>query len=820
VGDPEDRGAYRFGPFQLDVRERRLSRGTEVIPLRLKVFDTLRVLVENAGRLVTKQELLDAVWPDTVVEENNLNHNVSVLRKALGDKATGQQYIETVPRVGYRFVAEVETARPHAAATVASAQEAREEIRDQASNEGIPLADASTREAERRPAGTTPAVSRGRRKATSLGLLAVVAIAVVATSFYLVRSRSSGPTAVLTDKDSVLIADFTNTTGDEVFDGTLRQAVAVELEQSPFLNIVSEERVRETLRYIGRSPDERVTRDLAREIAQRQGVKALLIGSIASLGRHYVINLEAVSAASGDTIAREQAEAESRERILARLGEAVRRLREKLGESLSSIERFSAPIEQATTPSLDAFKAYDLGRRKHFDGQYFEAIPLYRRAVELDPDFAMAYAALGITYGTAREYELAAQFSQRAFELRDRVSERERFYISARYYMDVLDDGDRAIEVLELWKQTYPRDFAPRTNLSARYSAIGRYHEALEEAREGVRLNPDAGVAYAALAHSSICLGRYRDAAAAIEHALARKLDPPYSRYMLYAIAFLQGDAAAMQHQVDRVEGTPAEAGMLAIQSVTAAYAGRVRQARELTKRAIELAKRRGLDEAAGLYAAGDAMREAAYGNCREAEQAATRTLALSRGRYPVSWSALAVAICGDAVLAGKLSDEMVRRFPHDSFFKASWRPMVQAALSLHHGQPATAVEQLKSAERVELGTNAALWPAYLRGAAYLNQGAHAEAQREFEKILDNKGVLVPKDFNVAAMTLYPLAYLGRARAAARGGDVESSRLAYEALLNLWKDADPDIPSVQAARRESRQLGVPQGARVPSPKTP
>ena len=303
--------------------------------------------------------------------------------------------------------------------------------------------------------------------------------------------------------------DFDNTTGDDVFDGTLEQAVAVELGQSPFLNIVSEERVRETLRYIGRSADERVTRDVARDIAQRQGVKALLLGSITSLGRHYVINLEAVSAGSGETIAREQAEAESRERILSRLGEAVRRLREKLGESLASIEKFSAPIEQATTASLDAFKAYDLGRQRQFNGHYFEAIPLYRRAVELDPDFAMAYAALGITYGTAREYDLAAQFSQRAFELRDRVSEREKFYISVRYYMDVLDNGDRAIEVLELWKQTYPRDFVPRTNLAARYAAIGRYQEALEEAREGLRLNPDAGVASAAVAHTLIGLGNW-----------------------------------------------------------------------------------------------------------------------------------------------------------------------------------------------------------------------------------------------------------------------------------------------------------------------
>jgi DNA-binding winged helix-turn-helix (wHTH) protein/tetratricopeptide (TPR) repeat protein len=776
LADPGDRSAYRFGPFQLDVRERRLSRGTEVIPLRLKVFDTLRVLVENAGRLVTKQELLEAVWPDAAVEENNLNHNVSVLRKALGEKATGQQYIETVPRVGYRFVAEVE---------VAAAQP---------SGQAIDPAQA--------PISDTPPV-RSWRSALTL-LMVAAAIAVAAASIYFVRSGRSA--AVLTGRNSVLIADFANTTGDTVFDGTLRQAVAVQLGQTPFLNIVSEERIREALRYMERSPEERVTRDLAREIAMRQGVEALLIGSIASLGSHYAISLDAVSVASGETVAREQVEAESRERVLTRLGEATTRLREKLGESLVSIERFSAPIEQATTSSLEAFKAYDLGRRKHFAGQYFEAIPLYRRAVEIDPNFAIAYAGLGITYGTAREYDLAAQFSRRAFELRERASERERFYIAARYYMDVLDDGDQAIEVLELWKQTYPRDFAPRTNLSARYAAIGRYKEALEEAQEGVRLNPDAGVAYAALAHTSISLGKHREAALAIEQALAKKIEPPYSRYMLYGISILQDDPAGMKQQVDRVAGTPAEGGMFAIQSVTSAYQGRVREARSLTERAIELAKSRGLKEAAGLYSAGDALWEATYGHCAEAQQAAARTLALSRGRIPLNWSALALALCGDAVSVGKLIDEINRRFPQDSFFKTSWLPMVQAALSIHRGDSASAIERLKGLSLIELGTNVALWPAYLRGTAYLHQRADEQARLEFQKILDNKGVLVPKDFNPAAITLYPLAHLGRARAAARRGDLEASRQSYEALFKLWQDADSDIVIVRSAKREYRQL--------------
>jgi hypothetical protein len=307
----------------------------------------------------------------------------------------------------------------------------------------------------------------------------------------------------------------------------------------------------------------------------------------------------------------------------------------------------------------------------------------------------------------------------------------------------------------------------------------------------------------------------------AIEQATARRLEPPYSHYLLYGKALLQGDAAAMQQQIDRTSGTPAEAGMLAMQSITAAHAARVRQARELTKRAMELAHNRDLDEAAGMYSAGDALWEGAYGNCAEAEQAATGALALSRGRHALSWSALAVAMCGNAVRAGKLADEMARRFPEDSFFKSAWLPMVSAALSLHRGDPAAAVEQLKRSERVELGTNAALWPVYLRGLAHLKQRADANARLEFQKILDNHGVLVPKDSNPAAgLALYPLAYLGLARAAAHSVDVDRSRSAYEALLGLWSDANTDLPIVRAANREYRQLGGAHDADGPPAKQP
>jgi DNA-binding winged helix-turn-helix (wHTH) protein/tetratricopeptide (TPR) repeat protein len=769
----KSRQIYSFREFSLDLERGCLWRGAEEVKLRPKVFETLKYLILNDNRLVAKDELIRAVWTDSYVTDDSLVQCMVELRRALGDEA--QACIKTVPRRGYIFTARVNDAHPPAASATAS-------------------------------------VPAERTRRSAIALVALV-VATVAVSTYFSQTRPPARTAAFTDKDSILIAEFVNTTGDDVFDGTLRQAMAVQLGQSPFLNIFPEERVRETLRYMGRPPGTRVTRELAREIAQRQGVKALLSGSISSLGRHYVINLEAVNAATGETFLREQIEAESRERVLGRLGEAAAKFRERLGESVATIERFAAPIEQATTPSLEAFKAYDLGRQRHFSGQYFEAIPLYRRAVELDPNFAIAYASLAIAYGTAREDDLAAQFSQRAFALRERVTERERFYISARYYIDVHGDTDKAIEVQELWKQTYPRDFVPRTNLSARYSAIGQHERALAEAREGVRLNPDAGVAYAGVAHSSICLGRYEDARAALEQAASRKLEPPYSRYMLYGIAFLEGDAAAMQQQVERVAGTPTEAGMLAMQSAAAAYAGQVRRARALTESAIDLATSRGHEEGASLYSAGDALWEAAYGNCRSAKRAAARTLALSRGRTPLSWSALALAMCGDARAAQRLVEEMGRRFPEDSSIETSWVPMTLAAVEIRRGNPARAIELLQPAGRGELGTDSALWPAYLRGLAYLEQGAGHEALSEFQKILDHKGVLAPKDFNPVAATLYPLAHLGRARAATRTGDAEESRKAYEAFVALWQDADSDIPVLLASHREYRQPGIPWVAR-------
>ena len=761
----EPRPSYSFGEFTLDLERGALWRAGDEVKLRPKVFEALSYLVRSPNRLVSKDELRSALWPDAFVTDDSLVQLFVELRRALGNDAAS--LLKTVPRRGYVFTADVADASPAAAPAA-------------------PLSPVAPEAA--------PAARRGRR----LVPLAV-AVAALAVLGYVVRGR---PGPALADKDSILVADFANSTGDDVFDGTLRQAMAVQLGQSPAFDVVSEERVRETLRYMGRSPDEPLTRDRAREVAQRQGVEVVLAGSIAALGSHYAIGLEAVNAATGEPILREQVEAESRERVLGRLGEASARLRERLGESAGSIEKFATPLEQATTRSLDAFKAYDLGRRRHFAGQYFEAIPLYRRAVELDPEFAIAYAALAITHGTAREDDLAAEFAARAFALRDRVTERERFYISNRYYVDVLGATDQAIEVMETWKQTYPRDFVPRTNLSARYAAIGQHERGLEEAREGVRLNPDAGVAYGAVAHNAICLERYADARAALEQAFARKLQPTYGRYLLYGVAFLEGDAAAMQQQVAEVAGTPAEAGMLANQSAVAAHSGRAREARELTARAVDLATGRGFADAASLYSAGQALWEAGYGDCRGAKRTAARTLALSRGRTPLAWSALALALCREAPDAERLAGEMERRFPQDFFVRTAWLPMVRAALETGAGRSDRAIELLEHPRQTELGVVTALWPAYLRGRAHLDRGDPAAARGEFQKILEHRGVLAPKEFNPVSVVLLPLAYLGRARAGRLAGDANEARTSCAALLALWKDADGDVPVVAAARRE------------------
>jgi serine/threonine protein kinase/tetratricopeptide (TPR) repeat protein len=626
-------------------------------------------------------------------------------------------------------------------------------------------------------------------------VVALVAVAITATAIYLYSRR----VAPLTEKDTIVLSDFVNTTGDAVFDQTLKQALAVQLGQSPFLNIFSDQQIRDALRFMGRSPDERVTKDVAREICERQGLKAMLAGSISSLGGHYVITLEALNGHTGEAIAREQAEAENKEQVLKKLGEAATKLREKLGESLSSIQKFDAPIEQATTSSLEALKAFSLGDEQRAKGNYAAAIPFYKRAIELDPNFALAYSRTAVMYFNVSQLELAAQLSEKAFALRDRVSEREKLYIESRYYGDVVGDRDKYTELLELWKRTYPRDFVPPNNLALAHNFIGQYEKAVEEAQEAIGLNPNNAAAYANLARAFLSLNRLDEGRAVIEQALGQKLDSTSYHNLLYSVAFIRGDTAAMQQQVEWAAGKQGEENLVNLQAQAAISLGQWRKAREFSNRAVDLAQRRDFQETAAWYASGIALAESALGNCQQAKQDATNGLSLVHSRISLSNAALALAMCGEAGQAQPLIDELARRFPKDSYLNVTWLPATRAALEVNRNNAAQAIQLLQTASLYEIGIDAGLWPAYIRGLALLRQRSGTEAMADFQKILDHRGV-------VATSPLYPLAHLGLGRAAVLQGDTAKARKAYQDFFALWKDADPDIPILSEAKKEYEKL--------------
>jgi serine/threonine protein kinase/tetratricopeptide (TPR) repeat protein len=629
-------------------------------------------------------------------------------------------------------------------------------------------------------------------KAHKLAGAVILAILTVATvAFFVFRNR--GP--ALTEKDTILIADFTNTTGDAVFDGTLKQALAVHLRQSPFWNIFADGRVRETLALMNRSPDERVTPVIGREICQRQGLKALLTGSIASFGRNYVINLEAVNAQTGEVLASEQSEAEGKEQVLRSLGEAATRLREKLGESLSSIQKFS--LEQVTTSSLEALKAYTLGVEQNLKGKFFESIPSLKHAIELDPNFASAYSMLAANYTSTNQPGLAADAARKAFELRGRVSEREKLLIADQYYSKETGELDKAIEALELLVQTYPRDQDARHNLGYRYSLIGQHEKAIEEYREALRLNPSLGITRTNLALSLMRLNRFEEARAMGEQVIAQKFDSVSIHRYLYHLAFIRGDTAAMQQQVDWADGRPGEYDHLNWQAGTTAFAGQWQKARELSNRAAELAEQRKLEEEAGNSVSSNAEWAAVLGQCQQLRAEIARAAALPRTPLSFFRTGIALALCGDAAQAQAQNDEAVKRYPKNTLVNEVYSPLIRAAIDLQRGNRTQAIQMLQAVSRYE-GVSF-YYQNYLRGQAYLGEGKGAEAAREFQTILDHRGwsPLSP---------LYPLAHLGLARAATLAGDMAKSRKAYQDFFALWKDADTDIPILIEAKKEYEKL--------------
>jgi eukaryotic-like serine/threonine-protein kinase len=608
-------------------------------------------------------------------------------------------------------------------------------------------------------------------------------------------------TPKLTDKDTIVIADFSNTTGDPVFDGTLRQGLSVQLEQSPFLRLVSEERIQQTLRLMGQPTDARLTPEVAREICERTGSAAVLDGTIASLGSQYVLGLRATSCRTGSILAEEQVQAAKKEDVLNALGQIATKFRTRVGESLSVVQKYDTPLPDATTSSLEALKAFSAGYKVLISSGSAAAVPFYKHAIDLDPNFAMAYASLGRVYGDIGESALSAANTSKAYELRQRASDEERFFISASYDTQVTGNLEKAQQTCELWTQAYPRAAPPHGFLAGIiYPPLGKYEQSAEEARAIIGLDPDFPIGYTILANSDLVLGRTAEAENTLRLASQRKLEVPDFAFLRYNIAFLKGNAAGMQREAAKARGRPGlEDWMSNLDALVLAYSGHLEEARKMSRRATEFAQQEDYRETAALIETQSALREAFFGNVAAARQRATAALALSKSRDVQYTVAFALALSGDYSRSQTLMDDLSKRFPEDTTVRFTYMPTLGALLALKHGEPARAVELLQTAIPYEVGLLGNLYPAYVRGEAYLAARQGQEAIAEFQKILDHRG-------SVLSDPIGALAHLQIGRAYALSGDTARAKTAYNDFLTLWKDADPDIPILKQAKAEYAKL--------------
>jgi DNA-binding winged helix-turn-helix (wHTH) protein/tetratricopeptide (TPR) repeat protein len=768
------KGLYEFGEFRLDLGDARLLRDGAPVPLPPKTFELLAALVSRAGKLVEKDTLIKEVWAETFVEEGNVARHVWALRQALGDDAL----IETVPKRGYRFTAPVRLVEPVPDVVI----QRRTQTRVVQAEETI---------IQDEPAPALPAARRRNVFARPAVAAAVVAgfIAAVAAAGWGSSARTSPP---LTSRDYLLIGDIENRTGDPVFDGTVRQALASQLEQSPFLRVFGDERMRQALALMARSSDERVTGTVAREMCQRQGIKAMLQGEIAALGSRYVVSLDALECASGDSIAHEQVEAAGKEQVLSALGDAAARLRETLGESVASIQEHHTPIAQATTSSLDALKAYTLAaeqRRKGGPTTDSAALPFLKRAIELDPDFAMAYYWLAQIYRNAGPPELAAEYATAAYERRQRATDMERLAITAVYHHAATRDVPRAIEAYDIWQRTYPNDSRPANSLSILYhNDVGDLEKSVEQSEEAVRRDPQDAGATVNLGAAYLGIGDVDKAKAVFERAVGNGVLPA-GEPRLYAIAFMAGDAAGMQREIEAANGSPTEGRMRARVANAAEFQGRFREGRALRR-----SEQDNRGKAAALLA--DSQQLAEAGNVDLARRRYFEALAFDPGQ--ARRAGYLSALFEEPRIAVELITSAARHSPGATVLHNVTLPIARATLELRGGRPAKAIEHLEAAlpyDRSLQGPRAIL----LRGAAYLQLGAGAEAAAEFKKITERR----PR---FATNLLYPVALVHLARAFTLTGDHASAAKAYEEFLMHWKNADSDLPLLIQAKREYAAL--------------
>ena len=820
----------RFGVFELDLRAQELRRQGRKVKLRGQPLQVLALLLEKPGEVVGREELHQRLWSsDTFVDfDNGLNIAIKRLRQALGDSAENPRMIETLPRVGYRFIGTVgeeglgggEKPTHFIGLPV---EDPRSPLEFGVSGNFATVPKPSEEGLEPvlvigPPAGTR---SEADVKILSprwrLGVVSAVLVALAAAGAWLyVRWHR---TRLLTEKDAIVLADFTNTTGDPVFDGTLRQALAVKLEESPFLNIISDRRMTSTLRLMGRSSDTKVTADVAHEVCVRTGSKIMVLGSVAQLGSHYLLTLEASNCAIGETLGRSEKEAAGKDRVIGALGEAASDLRHKLGESLPSLRQFNQPLAEATTSSLGALQAFSLAQKAQVEKGEAAAIVLLKRATELDPQFAAAYAQIGVRYYDLGELGLGARNLNKAFELRDRVSERERFYIVASYYHMGTGQLNQAKDTYELWIQTYPRDAAAHVELGALLGDLGQYEQSAEETKVGIRLDPGGRAgSYGNLMDDYLCLNRLDEARATYEEAKGYKLDSAQAHDLLYLLAFLRNDQAGMAREVAWSSGKPgAEDMLLANQASTEAFYGHLRESREFSRRAVRSAKLNDDKETAASWGATEALVEALVGNVSEARQQAAAAMKLASNRDIAATVAMALAHSGDVARARQLSDDLERRLPLDTLVSLVYVPIVRAEVDIQSGKLAEAITELEVEAPYDLSTPEGLlplYPIYVRAEGFLRARRGADAAAEFQRIRDHPGIVV--NTPVAA-----LAHLGVARAyaleasQAQGDQAQSlnqkARAAYGDFLALWKNADPDVPVLKQAMAEYARLDKNSG---------
>jgi len=791
---------YEFGPYRIDPARNLLLRGGEPIPLTSKAFATLLVLVEHYDRVISKDELMQKLWPDTFVEEANLTKHISMVRKALGETAQDHHYILTLPGRGYRFAETVRTLP----------KEGTDLVLESRSLSRVVIEHTEQTKVEDLAITALPRRLRLRwvwiLAATAAGVLLLIG------SFLIPHPRKS---AALGETDSVLVSDFVNTTGDPVFDDTLKTALNVSLRQSPFLNVLSDSEVAKTLHLMTRPATTKLTPELSRELCQRAGSKAYLAGSIGSLGREYVLSLKAVNCENGDTLAEEQVTASSKEKVLDVLGDAASKLRGKLGESLAMVKKFDVPLEQATTSSLEALRAYSTGQKAYSAKDPAAALTYHQRAIQLDPDFAMGYRAVGLDYSGLGEAGRAREYFSKAFQLREHSSERERLEITSAYYRHVTGELDKAARTFQEEIESYPRAVVGYVGLGIVYAQQGQYDKATEITRHRLRLAPNEVALYELLAYYALALQRFDEAQQIIHQA--PKLDDFLMQSASYGLAFLGADSAGMAERQKWFAGKQDYENFgLALASDTEAYAGHLAKARELSKRAVDSAIRADSKELGAIWKSIAAQRSAAYGNAAEARRLAAAALNLAPASQATeSEAALAFAIAGDTARADSLALDLGQRFPLDTQMHSLWLPPIQAQLALDRKNPAGALNALQEAAPIELGqidfllNLSCLYPTYVRGQAYLAARQGTAAAAEFQKILDHSGM-------VWNCWTGALAHLGMARAKAlqsrtsQGADADAARVqafaAYQDFLALWKDADPDIPILKEARAEWARL--------------